>query len=145
MSIVVVALIHRGDEILLIKQKGEDDVAPSWSAPGGVVEDGEMLVDALKREVQEETGIEVLTVGSLEYVVNFVHNDGDSIAIAFSVARWRGTPKPDDPDGLVTDCRFVPLPEAIQLVEKLQYRMMREPLFAYLKGDSERGTLWEYD
>ena len=144
MSIVVVALIRRCDEILLVKQEGDDDAAPSWSVPGGVVEDGELLTDALKREVREETGIEALRVGSLEYVVNFVHDGGASIAIAFNVLRWRGTPKPDDPDGLVIDCRFVPLPEAIQLVECLPYRTMREPLLAYLTGDEEPVKLWEY-
>ncbi len=35
-----------------------------WSMPGGQVEVGENLIDALKREIMEETGIEV-TVGEL--------------------------------------------------------------------------------
>ena len=144
MSTVVVALMQRGDEILLVRQQGEDDDAPSWSVPGGVVEDGELLTDALKREVREETGIVVTAVGSLQYVVNFEHEGGCSIAIAFNVQRWRGDPKPNDPDGLVMECRFVPLPEAVKLVEQLHYRMMREPLLAYLKGDAEPGTFWEY-
>ena len=65
MSIVVVALISKGDEILLVNQQGEKDAAPGWSVPDGVVEDGEMLRDALRREVREETGIEVLTVDRL--------------------------------------------------------------------------------
>ena len=43
MSTVVAAPVHRGNEILLVRQQGEDDDAPSWSAPGGVVEDGELL------------------------------------------------------------------------------------------------------
>ena len=140
----MVALINTGDEILLVNQQGENDAAPGWSVPGGVVEDGEMLKDALRREVREETGIEVLTVGPIEYVVNSVHDGINSIAIAFNVVRWRGTPKPDDPDGLVFDCRFVSLPESIELVERLPYRTMREPLLAYLTGDAELGKLWEY-
>ena len=144
MSIVVVALIRHGDEVLLVKQQGDDEATPGWSVPGGVVEDGELLTDALKREVREETGIEVLSVGPLEYIVNFEHDGGQSIAMAFNVMEWRGTPKPDDPDGLVTDCRFVPLPEAIKLVQSVPYRMMREPLLAYLNGDAVRGMLWEY-
>ena len=144
MSIVVVAMIRHGDEVLLVKQQGDNDTTPGWSVPGGVVEDGELLTDALKREAREETGIDVLTVGPLEYVVNFESDGGQSIAMAFNVIEWRGTPKPNDPDGLVTDCRFVPMPEAIRLVEHLPYRMMREPLLAYLNGDAVRGMLWEY-
>ena len=54
MSIVVVALISKGDEILLVHQQGENDAVPGWSVPGGVVEDGELLGDALKREVREK-------------------------------------------------------------------------------------------
>ena len=144
MSIIVVALIRRDDEILLVKQQGKDDVGPSWSVPGGVVEEGELLGDALKREVREETGIEVLEVGTVAYVVNAKHEDGHSIALVFSVELWRGVPKPDDPDGLVSDCRFVPVTEAIRLVESSPYRSMREPLLGYLSRDAALGTFWEF-
>ena len=144
MNIVVVALIRRGDEILMVKQQGEDDIGPNWSVPGGVVEEGEPLTDALKREVLEETGIEVLDVGTIAYVVNAKHDDGNSIVLTFNVETWRGSPKPDDPDGLVSDCRFVTVPEAIRLVKRLPYRTMREPLLAHLQGDTAPGTLWEY-
>lgn len=144
MSIIVVALIRRGDEILMVKQQGEDDLAPNWSVPGGVVEEGESLGDALKREVGEETGIEVLHVGTIAYVVNARHEDGNSVVLAFNVERWRGEPKPDDPDGLVSECRFVPTSEAIRLVENLPYRSMREPLLGNLSGDATLGMLWEF-
>ena len=144
MSIVVVALIRRGDEILLVKQQGKDDIAPSWSVPGGVVEEGELLGDALKREVREETGIEVLQVGTIAYVVNARHEGGSSIALAFNVESWRGVPKPDDPDGLVSDCQFMQVTEAARLVGTLPYQSMREPLLGYLNGDAALGVLWEF-
>ncbi|MCM1578687.1 MAG: NUDIX domain-containing protein [Ruminococcus sp.] len=41
-------------KILLVKHNRR-----GWTLPGGVVENGENLIDALKREVMEETGIEV--------------------------------------------------------------------------------------
>ena len=144
MSIVVVALIRRDDTILLVKQQGRDDIAPNWSVPGGVVEEGELLGDALKREIREETGIEVLEVGTIAYVVNAKHAGGSSIVLAFNVERWRGVPKPNDPDGLVSDCQFVPVAEAIRFVETLPYQSMRDPLLGYLSGDSALGSLWEF-
>ncbi|MEG2656873.1 MAG: NUDIX hydrolase [Clostridium sp.] len=42
-----------------------------WEIPGGQVEEGESLTDALKREVQEETGI-YIEVGNLKAVYSNV-------------------------------------------------------------------------
>jgi 8-oxo-dGTP diphosphatase len=64
-----------GDRVLLVKRalpprQGE------WSLPGGQLELGESLVDAVRREVREETGLEV-TVGPLVEVFDRVHRDAD--------------------------------------------------------------------
>ena len=50
-------------EVLMI-QRGRPPMAGAWSLPGGRVEWGESLVDALRRELHEETGLAV-TVGAL--------------------------------------------------------------------------------
>ncbi len=51
------ALIVRGDEVLLVKQS--KDGVEYWLLPGGAVERGEAITEAVRREVGEETGYKV--------------------------------------------------------------------------------------
>lgn len=53
------ALIHdRKRRVLLIKRKFEPNKG-KWSLPGGLLETGETLIEAGKREVREELGVEI--------------------------------------------------------------------------------------
>ena len=52
------AIIFEGDTVLLVERAGEP-LKGWWSIPGGLLESGEKLEDALRREVREETGLAV--------------------------------------------------------------------------------------
>jgi 8-oxo-dGTP diphosphatase len=56
------AIVFKGDEVLLVR-RGKEPALGEWSLPGGAVEVGETLEEALRRELLEETGIEVEILG----------------------------------------------------------------------------------
>jgi ADP-ribose pyrophosphatase YjhB (NUDIX family) len=69
------AVVVRGDQALIIK-RGHEPRKGEWSLPGGTVELGESLVDAVKREVLEETGLAV-EAGPIVETFDRVHRDAD--------------------------------------------------------------------
>jgi len=59
-QVAVKAIINVENSYLLLFKSESEDVSPSeWDIPGGRVKFGEDLKMALKREINEETGIEV--------------------------------------------------------------------------------------
>jgi len=59
------ALIFEGRSILLV-ERAKEPLKGYWSLPGGIVEAGEKLEDAIRREVLEETGLEIEPVTLFE-------------------------------------------------------------------------------
>jgi 8-oxo-dGTP pyrophosphatase MutT (NUDIX family) len=55
-------------EVLLLKYREPGAPRPFWITPGGGVEEGEDLKEALRREVFEETGLRVFRPGPLVWV-----------------------------------------------------------------------------
>ncbi len=84
-------LIQDGDRYLLIKRAAEPD-AGLWSVPGGLVELGERAAEAAKREVMEETGLNVEIVEVLGVVDKIVEGDGDRIKFHFVIVDYLAHP-----------------------------------------------------
>lgn len=67
----VAGIVLRGEEVLVVLRKA-DPYAGRWSLPGGALEVGETLHQAVIREVAEETGLKVepvRLVGVYEHIV----------------------------------------------------------------------------
>lgn len=56
------------DDALLLVRRGRPPGAGLWSVPGGRVEGGETIAEALIREMEEETGLAVLVGPLVDWV-----------------------------------------------------------------------------
>lgn len=62
---VVAAVIQRGGQILIARRPDHVHQGGKWEFPGGKVEGGESVAQALNRELQEELGISVVQASPL--------------------------------------------------------------------------------
>ena len=72
------AVVVRDGKVLLVK-RGHEPLKGRWSLPGGRVELGETLVEAVRREIREETGLEI-EVGPVLEVFDRIERRGTHVA-----------------------------------------------------------------
>lgn len=69
------AIVLEGDRVLLVK-RAHEPLKGEWSLPGGAVDVGETLEEAIRREVREETCLDV-EVGPIVDVLDRIRYDPD--------------------------------------------------------------------
>jgi len=87
----VAGVLIEGGKLLVLRVR--NSVSPSsdrrWSLPGGGLELGESLEACLRREMKEETGLEI-TVGKLLYVCDRLLDEDHTVHMTFLVHRTSG-------------------------------------------------------
>lgn len=79
---VVAAVIVRGSQVLICQRTAEQAFPLQWEFPGGKVEAGEELAMALRRELNEELGIEAV-IGPEIATVQHEYAEGLAVELHF--------------------------------------------------------------
>ena len=92
------AVIWNGRGQVLLIRRANPPRQHEWSLPGGRVEFGEPLRDALVREIREETGLEIDILGLVD-VAELIDGPGDGAAghyvlVDFTARALSGEPVP---------------------------------------------------
>jgi 8-oxo-dGTP diphosphatase len=136
--LVAGAVIEGPGGVLLVANRRHNGVI-DWSTPGGVIDEGETVLDGLAREVREETGLVVTGWDGLLYGIEVVAPDlGWHLRVeVHQAASVEGELVIDDPDGIVCDAAYVTVGECDGRLAQSQ-PWVREPLSAWL---GQRWTL----
>ena len=95
-KVAVVVLVTGSDKLLFVKRGAEPQIG-KWCFPGGYVDRGEEVTAAARREVREETGLEVEITGLIG-VYSLPSNPVIVIAYSGAVRSGKLTPGTDAED-----------------------------------------------
>ncbi len=117
------ALIWNRDRFLLV-ERSRPPFQGYWGLPGGGVELGETVAQALQREVQEETGLRISVGRFLGYADGITHDTDGRVQFHYVLMYFEahvtgGTLTPGDDAGAarwvtVAEARHLPLTDAVE-------------------------------
>jgi mutator protein MutT len=85
------AVVVRDSSVLLVRRRHEP-AKDLWSLPGGLIELGETAQDAVRREVMEETGINIQVERLLDVVDNIIRDDQGEIRFHYVLVEFLAEP-----------------------------------------------------
>ncbi|HLM48226.1 MAG TPA: NUDIX domain-containing protein [Myxococcaceae bacterium] len=98
-SVGLGVIIQRGERILLGQRKGWHE--GYYSIPGGLLETGETFEEGAFREVQEETGLELIeprVIALTNNLETFARTGKHHISVILYADQFRGEPSVREPD-----------------------------------------------
>jgi 8-oxo-dGTP diphosphatase len=78
-------IVEQGRVLLVLR--GTEPAKGRWSIPGGLIDVGESLREAVAREVREETGLVVEPLELIE-LLDRIHRDGDRVRYHYVIADY---------------------------------------------------------
>ena len=84
MSSSIACIAYKDGKIFVAKRKSVGDMGGKWEFPGGKIENGEAPELAIKREMQEEFGVNV-SVGEKIGTASFIHSGKNCTVDAYVV------------------------------------------------------------
>ena len=91
--IVTAALVKEGQKILITQRREDTHCQLLWEFPGGKVKEGEEPRQALRRELEEELGIEA-EVGGMFDAAFHVYPEYPVLLLVYRCGVTQGVPKP---------------------------------------------------
>jgi ADP-ribose pyrophosphatase YjhB (NUDIX family) len=80
------AVIVEAGRVLLVR-RGNEPMKGHWTLPGGLLELGESLIEGVKREAREETGLTVEPVQLIE-LVDRIHHEAKRVRYHYVIADY---------------------------------------------------------
>ncbi len=113
-----------------------------WSPPGGVIDEGEKPLEALQREVWEETGLSVQSWSPVAYEVQvrFIDLGMHLEVFVHSAMGWTGELKIDDPDGIVEQAQWCDDSTCRELLDGAP-AWVAEPFVEFISAGMETNTV----
>lgn len=140
-----VIAVHE-DRIVLVREQRDHWGGAYWNIPSGMVESHETPVLGAVRELAEETGL-VAAPDDLRLVGTSSTTSGEHRSLAWNFRTVISSPiiAVDDPDDSILEARWFTRDEAIDLLTRLPYRPLAEPVVAHLCERVEPGSHWLYE
>ena len=138
------SVVEAGSVLLVenLRRNGTSD----WTPPGGVIDEGEELVEGLRREVVEETGLAVTRWHGLLYEIDAEAPDLGwhlRVEVHRAAVAEGAVAVGADPDGIVIGAAWVADAECARLLGDA-HPWVREPLLDWLAERWEEPRTYRY-
>lgn len=128
--LIAAAIIRDRGRLALVRNRWP--IGEFWGLPGGRLEPGESVAEAVVREVREETGL-VVAPETLAYILDYYNQriDYHIVNMVFTCRLLGGTLQAPLDDEFVAGCAWV---DEQKIPAYMVWPQYRDPLLAYLEG-----------